>query len=128
MKNLGLFAAVAVFAIGIGSAQADECSGHSHDSDTAIGAVGGAAIGGLASQSIGGAVIGGVVGGLAGNAIGRANDCDHPAAHERRRDAYEAGRDDQASIDADRARADQRRAYESGRDDQAEHDASRPYP
>jgi hypothetical protein len=126
MKHLGLYAAAAVFAIGIGSAQADECSGHSHDTDTAVGAVGGAAIGGLASHSIGGAVIGGVVGGLAGNAIGRANDCDHPV-RESRRDAYEAGRDDQANVDADRARDDQHQAYEAGRDDQAYRDEDRPY-
>ena len=128
MKHLGLLAVAATFAIGISSAYADDCSGHSHDADTAVGAVGGGLVGGLATHSVVGGLAGAVVGGVAGNAIGRANDCDHAAAVEDRHDAYAAGRDDQAAVDADRARADQDQAYAAGRDDQANRDADRIYP
>ena len=79
MKRLIPIAAAAAIALGAGtlSASADACSGRSHDTGTALGAVGGAAIGGLASHNLGGAVIGGVAGGLAGNAIARSQDCSH---------------------------------------------------
>lgn len=116
MKHLGLLAAAATLALGISAASADECSGHAHDSDTAVGAVGGGLVGGLATHSVAGGLVGAVVGGVAGNAIGRANDCDHVAAEDRH-DAYAAGRDDQAAADADMAR-----------DDQASRDADRAYP
>jgi len=81
MKSLGRILAAAALALTAGtvSAYADGCSGHGHDTGTAVGAVGGAAIGGLASHSIVGAVVGGVAGGLAGNAIARSNDCNHRA-------------------------------------------------
>lgn len=71
-------AAAALTFAGTGAALADDCSGHSHDTGTAVGAVGGAAIGGLASHSVVGAVAGAVVGGVAGNAIDRSQDCTAP--------------------------------------------------
>jgi uncharacterized protein YcfJ len=83
-----LLAAAAVLALGTLPAAADECSGHSHDTGTALGAAGGAAIGGLASHSLGGALIGGVAGGFAGNAIARNNDCDHHHDRHHRRESY----------------------------------------
>ena len=85
MKRLAKFAAACAIVLGAGtvSAAADNCSGHSHDTGTALGAGGGALIGGLASHSIAGAVVGGVAGGFAGNAIARNEDCNR---HERRRE------------------------------------------
>jgi hypothetical protein len=94
MKNLALkrlaLAGAAALALGTGPAFADACSGHSHDTGTALGAVGGAAIGGLASHSVGGAIIGGVAGGFAGNAIARSSDCNHHREYRRHhtRDSY----------------------------------------
>ena len=81
MKSFGKIVAVAALALSAGSvsAYADSCSGHGHDTGTAVGAVGGAAIGGLASHSIVGAVVGGVAGGLIGNSVARSNDCRHRA-------------------------------------------------
>ena len=58
-----------------GTAYADGCSGRDHSTGTVVGAVGGAAIGGVATHNVGGAVAGGVIGGLAGNAIARSDDC-----------------------------------------------------
>lgn len=79
MKRFAKIAAVCVVALGAGtlSAAADDCSGHSHDTGTVLGAGGGALIGGLASHSLVGAVVGGVAGGFAGNAIARSGDCHH---------------------------------------------------
>lgn len=79
MRRIGKIAAACliVFGAGTATASADSCSGHSHDTGTALGAGGGALIGGLASHSIVGAVVGGVAGGLMGNAIARSNDCRH---------------------------------------------------
>jgi hypothetical protein len=81
MNHLVKFAAAA-FLLGAGTtaafmtpAWADACSGHSHDTGTALGAVGGGLIGGLASHSVAGGVAGAVVGGVAGNAIARSDDC-----------------------------------------------------
>lgn len=90
MKSFGKIVAAAalVLTTGTGAAFADSCSGHSHDTGTALGAVGGAAIGGLASHSIVGAAIGGVAGGLAGNAIARSNDCNRRTAYSRTRHYY----------------------------------------
>jgi hypothetical protein len=87
MKHLGKIAAAAVVALGAGtiSASADECSGHSHDTGTALGAVGGGLIGGLASHSVVGGLAGAVVGGVAGNAIARSDDC---GGHHYRRESY----------------------------------------
>ena len=100
MNRLVLIALASTFLTigGAGAAFADDCSGHSHDTGTAVGAVGGAAIGGLASHSIVGAVVGGVVGGVAGNAVARDQDCDHQAAvDDRARDrAYNDGYADRA--------------------------------
>jgi hypothetical protein len=81
MRQFGKIVAAAILALGAGtgSSFADACSGHSHDTGTALGAAGGAAIGGLASHSIGGAIIGGVAGGFAGNAIARSSDCNRSA-------------------------------------------------
>lgn len=114
MRNLALIAVTSAFlALGANAALADECSGHDHDTGTALGAVGGAAIGGLASHSVVGAVAGGVVGGFAGNAIARSNDCDH-----------------QARVEDDRERADANaRAYDQGYADRAVEDHRDPaYP
>jgi len=77
------FAALAVIALGATPAFADACSGRSHDTGTALGAVGGAAIGGVATHSVGGAVIGGVAGAFAGNAIARSSDCNRHSRHVR---------------------------------------------
>ena len=82
MKHIGKIAAVALLALGAGTvtASADACSGHSHDTGTAVGAVGGGLIGGLATHSVLGGLAGGVIGGFAGNAIDRSQDCNHHAA------------------------------------------------
>src|SRR5581483_9033871 len=88
MTHLAKFAAAALLVAGTTTALpafADACSGHSHDTGTALGAGGGALIGGLASHSIVGAVVGGVAGGFAGNAIARSNDCRHRYSY---RDSY----------------------------------------
>src|ERR1700757_4452894 len=79
--------ATAAFLLGAGTttASADACSGHSHDTGTALGAVGGGLIGGLATHSVVGGLGGAVIGGVAGNAIARSEDCSH---HYRHRTAY----------------------------------------
>src|SRR5580692_5408766 len=86
MNSIGKIAAAALIALGAGtiSAAADDCSGHSHDTGTAVGAVGGGLIGGLASHSVVGGLAGAAVGGLAGNAIARSGDCNHHAVHRTR--------------------------------------------
>ncbi|MBL6853344.1 MAG: hypothetical protein ISS15_07585 [Alphaproteobacteria bacterium] len=74
------FLAAAVIALGAGTtaASADACSGHNHLAGTALGAVGGGAIGSAVSHgNIGGVLGGAVLGGLAGNAISRDIDCRH---------------------------------------------------
>jgi uncharacterized protein YcfJ len=111
MNRFALIAAASAFLTigGTGAAFADDCSGHSHDSGTAVGAVGGAAIGGLASHSIVGAVVGGVVGGVAGNAIARDQDCnDHQAREDdrARHQAYNDGYEDRAAEEPARRDAD----------------------
>jgi hypothetical protein len=92
-------AAAALTFAGTGAALADDCTGHSHDTGTAVGAVAGAAIGGIASHSIVGAVAGAVVGGVAGNAIDRDQDCAKQAERENRdtHDAYNQGYEDRAA-------------------------------
>jgi hypothetical protein len=103
MRNLIVAAAASAFlALGANAALADECSGHSHDTGTALGAVGGAAIGGLASHSVVGAVAGGVVGGFAGNAIARSSDCNdekRAEAADANEHAYAEGYQDRAAED-----------------------------
>jgi hypothetical protein len=84
--------------LGTGSVLADACSGRDHTSGTVLGAVGGAAVGGVATNNAGGAVLGAVVGGLAGNAIARSQDCagqDYRArdGYNGRRDGYSGNRD-----------------------------------
>ena len=128
MRHIVIAAAAATFFAlsGIGMANADECSGRNHDTGTAVGAVGGAAIGGLASHSVVGAVAGAVVGGLAGNAIARNDDCDHAADNgDNQRQAYVSGRADQAERDDASVNADRRQAYDQGRADQADRDSAR---
>lgn len=90
MNSLGKLVAAAALMSSFGtvSAYADSCSGRNHDTGTAVGAVGGAAIGGLASHSIVGAVVGGVAGGLVGNSIARSNDCSRRTAYSRTRHYY----------------------------------------
>jgi hypothetical protein len=89
MKHIGKIAVAAILAFGAGtiSASADDCSGHSHDTGTAVGAVGGGLIGGLATHSVLGGLGGAVIGGVAGNAISRDQDCRHQH-YRRERDSY----------------------------------------
>jgi hypothetical protein len=83
MKHIGKIAAAVLLALGAGtvSASADSCSGHSHDTGTAVGAVGGGLIGGLATHSVLGGLGGAVIGGVAGNAISRDQDCNRHVRH-----------------------------------------------
>ena len=94
MKQILKLAAASVLAMGLGtgSALADNCSGHSHDSATVGGAVGGGLIGGLASHSVAGGVVGAVAGGLIGNSIARSSDCNHRVVR-RQHDSYYIDRD-----------------------------------
>ena len=95
MKSFGkiIAAAALLSSLGTVSAYADGCSGRNHDTGTAVGAVGGAAVGGLASHSIVGAVIGGVAGGLIGNSVARSNDCNRSRAASNRTRHYYVDRD-----------------------------------
>jgi len=88
MKHFGKIAAAVLLALGAGtvSASADSCSGHSHDTGTAVGAVGGGLIGGLATHSVLGGLGGAVIGGVVGNAVSRDQDCNH--RHYRHRVSY----------------------------------------
>jgi hypothetical protein len=93
MVHIGKIAAAAFIVLGAGtlSAAADACSGRSHDTGTALGAVGGGLIGGLGTHSVAGGLGGAVVGGLAGNAIARNQDCNHNSRV--RRESYYIDRD-----------------------------------
>jgi hypothetical protein len=88
MKHIGKIAAAALLALGAGtvSASADSCRGHSHDTGTAVGAVGGGLIGGLATHSVLGGLGGAVIGGVVGNAVSRDQDCSRH--HYRHRVSY----------------------------------------
>src|SRR5580698_10108932 len=90
MKQIGKILAASVIALGVSNvaAYADACSGHSHDTGTAVGAVGGGLIGGLATHSVVGGLAGAVVGGVAGNAISRSGDCNHERHRYSYRDSY----------------------------------------
>ena len=79
LKTVGRTVAAAVIALGagVGAANADACSGHSHTTGTVLGAVGGGLIGSQVVHGAGGIVGGAVLGGLAGNAISRGMDCRH---------------------------------------------------
>ena len=135
MKRFCVIAATSAFlSLAAGqAAMADDCSGKDHTDATALGAVGGAAVVGLASHSVVGAVVGGVVGGVAGNAIARDGDC---AKAERRADAqadrradadaaYQQGYQDRA---ADDRAADDRPAVDAPRPLQGDADARDDYP
>lgn len=96
MKRFAKIAMACAIVLGAGTigAAADECSGRSHDTGTALGAGGGALIGGLATHSLAGAVVGGVAGGFAGNAIARSEDCNHRERYRHReRNSYYIDRD-----------------------------------
>jgi hypothetical protein len=90
MTHFGKIAAATLLVIGAGtvSASADDCSGRSHDTGTAVGAVGGGLIGGLATHSVAGGLGGAVIGGLAGNAIARNDDCHHSNVRAHRQSYY----------------------------------------
>jgi osmotically inducible lipoprotein OsmB len=80
LKRVTQTLAVAVFALMAGTtgANADGCSGRSHNTGTVVGAVGGGLIGNAISHGSAVGVIGGAVaGGLAGNAISRSSDCNN---------------------------------------------------
>ena len=95
MKQILKIAAASALALSLGSvsAVADACSGHSHDTGTALGAVGGGLIGGLASHSLVGGAVGAVAGGFAGNAIARSNDCNRRTVVRRQHASYYIDRD-----------------------------------
>jgi len=77
LKKITLSAAAAALMLGLGAtgAMADDCSGRDHSTGTAVGAVGGGLIGGLATHSVLGGLGGALLGGLAGNAVSRDMDC-----------------------------------------------------
>lgn len=76
MRTTILFAAMLAFSATSTSALADRCSGHSHDTGTILGAVGGGLIGSAITHGSGLGIVGGAVaGGFAGNAISRDIDC-----------------------------------------------------
>ena len=78
LKRASLTLAAAILALSAGTvaADADSCSGHSHQTGTVVGAVGGGLIGdAITHGSVVGVVGGAVAGGLAGNAIERDRNC-----------------------------------------------------
>lgn len=77
IKKIAMSAAAAALMLGLGAtgALADDCSGRDHSTGTAVGAVGGGLIGGLATHSVLGGLGGALLGGLAGNAVSRDMDC-----------------------------------------------------
>jgi len=86
MRKFALMAATSAFLLtgGVTAAMADDCSGHDHDGGTAVGAVGG-----------------GLIGGLAGNAIARDNDCSHQDYEDHKQsEAYDQGYSDRAEQDS----------------------------
>jgi surface antigen len=90
-KKFAITAAAAALMVGasVGGALADDCSGHDHDTGTALGAVGGGLLGGLATHSVLGGLGGALLGGLAGNAISRDMDCrDRPYAARSYNDSF----------------------------------------
>jgi hypothetical protein len=94
MTRLALFAGTALLAVSINAMPAVAACNGDTSTETVLGAGSGAAVGGLASHSLGGAVIGGVAGGVIGNAIGHNNnrhDCRRQARAEQR--AYHRDRD-----------------------------------
>ena len=74
MKRLAMITAAAMLALGAGTVSASAACNNDASTETVLGAGAGAAVGGLASNSIGGALIGGVAGGLIGNTIGHSNN------------------------------------------------------
>ena len=78
LKRMTLTLAAAILALSAGTiaANADSCSGRSHNTGTLLGAVGGGLIGNAMTHGSAVGVVGGAVaGGLAGNAISRNGDC-----------------------------------------------------
>ncbi|HEY0282560.1 MAG TPA: glycine zipper 2TM domain-containing protein, partial [Rhizomicrobium sp.] len=68
---------------------ADGCSGRSHNTGTAIGAVGGGLIGSALTHGSAVGVVGGAVaGGLAGNSIARDSDCNDGRSVKQNRKYY----------------------------------------
>ncbi len=94
MRIIAKLAVAGAFLLAGGTAAYADCNNDT-GTETVLGAGAGAAVGGLASHSIGGAVIGGVGGGLIGNAIGNSNnraDC-RAEAREYDRERREADDD-----------------------------------
>ena len=90
LKQASLILAAAILALGAGTitANADNCSGHSHPAGTVVGAVGGGLIGSAITHGSPIGVVGGAVaGGLAGNAIARDSGC-RDGRHYRNHRAY----------------------------------------
>ena len=73
-QNLAMAASI-ILGAGTVCASADDCSGHDHYIGTAIGAVGGGLIAGMATKNVAVGLGGAAIGGLAGNAAERAMDC-----------------------------------------------------
>ena len=69
LKKITMSAAAAALMLGLGAtgAMADDCSGRDHSTGTAVGAVGGGLIGGLATHS----VLGGLGGALSAGLLAR---------------------------------------------------------
>jgi hypothetical protein len=80
------------------AAYADDCSGRDHTTGTVLGAAGGAAIGGLATNNAGVAIGGAVLGGLAGNAIARSQDCQRDNYGRGSNDGYDRRGDNSDSV------------------------------
>lgn len=105
MTRLALCAGAALLAVSIHAMPAAAACNGDTSTETVLGAGSGAAVGGLASHSLGGAAIGGVAGGLIGNAIGHSNnreDCRRQARAEERahhRDHYRDYRDSDYWVD-----------------------------
>jgi hypothetical protein len=102
MTRLALIAGAAVFALSSATIPASAACNGDASTETVLGAGSGAAVGGLASHSIGGAAIGGIAGGLIGNAIGQSNnreDCRREAYYEDRQAYYDRQADRQAARD-----------------------------
>jgi outer membrane lipoprotein SlyB len=83
MKTLAKMAAAAAILLGAGTISASAACNNDASTETVLGAGSGALVGGLATNSIGGALVGGVAGGVIGNVIGHSNnreDCRRAAA------------------------------------------------
>src|SRR5262249_48604984 len=88
MKRFALLAGTVLLVSGISAMPASAACNGDASTETVLGAGSGAAVGGLASHSLGGAVVGGVAGGVIGNAIGHSNN-----RNDCRREAYREDRE-----------------------------------